>query len=155
MSVFAAFSAGALFALGLALSGMTEPARIIRFLDVTGDWDPSLAFVMGGAVCTYALLYRLIVGKLERPLVADEFHLPARAKPDAKLVIGAALFGVGWGLAGLCPGPALVALGALKREAALFVVAMAAGTFLTSLLEKPGRPGKRTAQRQSFAHDDA
>jgi len=141
--MFAAFVSGALFALGLSLSGMTEPARVIGFLDVTGAWDPSLAFVMGGAVTVFAVLYQVIVRRLAQPLVAETFHLPPRARIDAKLLVGAALFGVGWGLAGLCPGPALVALGAGKVEAALFTLAMVAGSWLASLLPQLGRARAR------------
>lgn len=154
MSMFAAFVSGALFALGLSLSGMTEPARVIGFLDITGAWDPSLAFVMGGAVSVYALLYRLIVRRLDQPLVADAFHLPTRARPDTKLLVGAALFGAGWGLAGLCPGPALVALGAGKLEAALFTLAMIAGSWLASALPRLGRAASGELTGASFANDD-
>ena len=156
MSMFAAFVAGALFALGLSLSGMTEPARVIGFLDITGEWDPSLAFVMGGAVTVYAVLYQVIVRRLAQPLVADEFHVPQRAPIDAKLVFGAALFGVGWGLAGFCPGPAVVALGAGKVEAALFVLALIAGSWVASVLPRIGRAatGAREQPGPELASDD-
>lgn len=132
MSAVVSFGAGVLFAIGLVLSGMTEPARIVRFLDVTGEWDPSLAFVMGGAILVYAPLYRLITGRLRRPLLDAAFHIPPRGPLDLRLFTGAALFGIGWGLVGLCPGPALVALGAGKREAMLFAAAMVAGSLLGS-----------------------
>jgi uncharacterized membrane protein YedE/YeeE len=153
--MFAAFVSGALFALGLSLSGMTEPARVIGFLDLTGAWDPSLAFVMAGAVSVYALLYRLIRTRTEQPLLDHEFHVPLRGRVDVKLLLGAALFGAGWGLAGLCPGPAIVALGAGKLEAALFVLAMVAGSGLTSLLTRPTRASTAGPSRRGLANDDA
>jgi uncharacterized protein len=153
MNTLAAFCAGALFALGLSLSGMTEPARIVRFLDVTGDWDPALVFVMGGAVLMYGVLYRVIVGRLERPLLAERFHVPPRAKVDGKLLLGAGLFGVGWGLAGLCPGPALVALGAGKPEAWLFTGAMVVGSWLAAWL--PDKRATAPEHAPRLVHDDA
>jgi uncharacterized membrane protein YedE/YeeE len=136
MNQLAAFAAGALFALGLVLGDMTEPARIIHFLDVAGDWDATLLFVMGGAVLTYALLFQLIRWRVQSPLLAEQFHIPRRGEVDPKLLAGAALFGVGWGLAGLCPGPALVALGAGKLEAVIFVVAMVVGSYAAAGLDR-------------------
>ncbi|MEY4510825.1 MAG: hypothetical protein RLZZ450_2947 [Pseudomonadota bacterium] len=155
MSLFAAFVSGALFALGLSLSGMTEPSRVIGFLDLSGAWDPSLAFVMGGAVTVYAILYRLIRARAEQPLLAEEFHVPLRGKVDVKLLVGATLFGAGWGLAGLCPGPAIVALGAAKPEAALFTLAMVVGSWLTSLLTRPTRARTSGLPSRALANDDA
>ncbi|HEX5658808.1 MAG TPA: YeeE/YedE family protein [Polyangiales bacterium] len=133
MRALAAALAGLLFAAGLALSGMTSPARVIGFLDVLGRWDPQLVFVMGGAVVTYAVLYRLIRKRSPQPLLDTRYHVPDNGKPDRKLVFGAALFGVGWGLMGLCPGPALVSAGAGTPEALAFVGAMAIGMLLVSL----------------------
>ena len=123
--LFLLLMAGALFGSGLAISGMTDPARVIGFLDVFGAWDPALLFVMAGAVGVYGLgmlLLRRIHG----------LKLPSAASSpiDRRLVIGAAIFGVGWGLGGFCPGPALANLGALRPEALLFVPAMAIGMFL-------------------------
>jgi uncharacterized membrane protein YedE/YeeE len=122
--LFSILIAGGLFGAGLAISGMTDPARVIGFLDVFGKWDPALAFVMAGAVGTYGIgtfaLRRLggVSGKLPT----------TRSEPiDRRLVIGAAIFGVGWGLSGFCPGPALANLGALRIEALVFVPAMAIG----------------------------
>ncbi|MGD0529469.1 MAG: DUF6691 family protein [Polyangiaceae bacterium] len=120
-------ASGALFAVGLTLAGMTDPARVIGFLDVTGAWDPSLAFVMIGAIGVHALLYRLIARR-RAPLFDTAFHPPASKKVDGKLVAGAALFGVGWGTAGYCPGPGLASL--TSAPAAVFVAAMAAGFLL-------------------------
>ena len=116
---------GSLFGSGLAISGMTDPARVIGFLDLFGAWDPALLFVMGGAVGVYGLgmpLLRRISGLKLPPTVSTPI--------DRRLVIGAAIFGVGWGLGGFCPGPALANLGAPRAEALLFVPAMAIGMFL-------------------------
>lgn len=127
-----AFGAGALFGVGLAVAGMTQPAKVMNFLDVTGAWDPSLAFVMGGALAVHALLSRLVLRRAS-PVFDTHFHLPARKDIDLPLLVGAALFGVGWGLGGYCPGPSLVSLGAADHDAALFFLAMAAGTWLAQL----------------------
>ena len=125
---------GALFGLGLAVSGMTQPAKVIGFLDVLGDWDPSLAFVMLGAIGVYATAYRALAVKMPRPLYAGRFDIPASRTIDGRLVTGAALFGIGWGLGGFCPGPALVAFGAHAAAALWFVPAMLAGMLLHRLV---------------------
>jgi uncharacterized membrane protein YedE/YeeE len=128
----AAFSSGLLFSVGLALSGMTRPSKVLGFLDVTGHWDPSLALVMAGAVSLYAAA--LWIGRrMQRPVVADGFNEPSVSRPDAPLVIGALVFGAGWALVGYCPGPAFSALGAGVPHATLFVVAMMAGTWLARI----------------------
>jgi len=132
--LLAAFASGALFAAGLVLGGMTQPAKIVGFLDVAGRWDPSLALVMGGAVATYAVAFRL-TRRRARPLLADGFVLPTRRDIDARLIAGAALFGVGWGLAGYCPGPALASLAAGAEQAVCFVAAMLIGMAIFDLLE--------------------
>ena len=129
--------AGALFGLGLAVSGMTQPAKVIGFLDVLGAWDPSLAFVMLGAIGVYTAAYRGLAVKMPRPLFAPRFSLPTLTAIDAPLLAGAAIFGVGWGLGGFCPGPALVALGAGAPAALWFVPAMVVGM----LLHRAVRPG--------------
>ena len=125
----AAFVCGLVFGLGLSLSGMIDPAKVLAFFDVAGSWDPSLAFVMGGALAVtlpgYALLRRR-----QAPVFFDRFHWPGATAIDARLLGGAALFGIGWGLVGFCPGPALAALGTLAPEAALFMAAMIAGMAL-------------------------
>jgi uncharacterized membrane protein YedE/YeeE len=118
--------AGALFGLGLAVSGMVDPAKVIGFLDVTGDWDPTLAFVMGGALLVSIPAFRLIF-KRRRPVLADDFELPTKKDVDARLLGGSALFGVGWGLSGFCPGPAVTALATGLTPVFAFVVAMIAG----------------------------
>lgn len=121
----ASFAAGALFGVGLLVSGMTKPTKVIGFLDVAGSWDPSLAFVMVGGIAVHLALYTWIVRR-PAPLVEAAFHVPTRRDIDTKLVLGAAIFGVGWGLGGFCPGPAITS--AVRGGAALaFVGAMLAG----------------------------
>ena len=120
---------GALFGVGLVISGMTQPARIAHFLDPLHGWDPSLAFVMAGAVAVYALAHA-VIRRRARPWFEPRFHVPARADIDAPLVIGAAVFGIGWGLGGLCPGPGIVAAAGGSSSALVFVLAMLAGMYL-------------------------
>jgi len=120
------FACGALFALGLGVGGMTQPSRVLAFLDLGGAWDPRLGLVMLGAIAVYAPVYRAAIRR-GRPLLAERFDLPTRRDLDARLVAGAALFGVGWGLAGLCPGPALTSLASGEPGAVVFVGAMLAG----------------------------
>ncbi len=127
--ILAALVAGALFGLGLAVSGMTDPQRILGFLDVSGDFDPALLFVLGGAVLTTLVLFRFVLRR-PSPVLAARFQIPALKQIDRPLLLGAALFGIGWGLAGYCPGPALVGLGVLSPEALWFVPAMLAGMYL-------------------------
>ncbi|MBT0669999.1 YeeE/YedE family protein [Novosphingobium profundi] len=117
---------GLLFGAGLALSGMMDPARVRGFLDVAGDWDPTLAFVMGGAVVVMALAWT-VQRAMHRPLACEEFSLPGTRLIDARLIGGAALFGVGWGLGGLCPGPAIASLAFHPAQAGVFVAAMLTG----------------------------
>lgn len=130
MSVALAAAAGVLFALGLALADMTSPARVRAFLDVGGSWDGTLAFVMAGAIAVYAPVARL-VRRRGRPWRAAQFHWPEHEAIDARLVAGAALFGVGWGLSGYCPGPALVALGTGGTGVLVFVATLIAGIAIT------------------------
>lgn len=127
-------AAGLLFAVGLAVSGMTQPAKVVGFLDVLGAWDPSLAFVMLGAVAVYLAAYRGIALKAHRPLFAERFSFPTRSDIDLPLLAGAAIFGVGWGLSGFCPGPALVSFGAGIGSARWFVPAALAGMALFNLV---------------------
>jgi uncharacterized membrane protein YedE/YeeE len=117
---------GLLFGAGLIVGGMTQPSKVIGFLDFAGDWDPSLAFVMGGAIAVYLPLLRIIT-KGSKPLFGMSFSLPTRRDIDGQLVLGAALFGIGWGLAGYCPGPAFTAVGSLAPTALLFASAMVFG----------------------------
>lgn len=122
----AAFSSGALFALGLGVAGMTKPSKVVGFLDVLGRWDASLVFVMFAAIAVYASLSR-IIGKQEAPWLESAFRLPTRHDLDADLLGGAAIFGVGWGLGGYCPGPGIVAAASGSLPAIAFVVSMLVG----------------------------
>ncbi len=140
----AGLAAGLLFGGGLAFGGMTDPAVVQGFLDIAGDWNPSLIGVMGAAVVVSFIGYRL-VRRGPRPWLAPAFHLPHEYNVDAALLLGAALFGAGWGLAGYCPGPALAALPALLPGTAQFVLAMLAGLGLVRLwrawrADQPTRP---------------
>lgn len=129
----AAFFCGGLFALGLGVSGMTEPTKVIGFLDIFGAWDFSLAFVMAGAIAVHALFYRWIIRR-PSPLFAPRFEVPQNQNIDAKLIGGAALFGIGWGMAGFCPGPAFVSLVSGKAAVLLFVVSMLFGMRLYRMM---------------------
>ena len=133
----AALFVGAIFGAGLVLSDMVNPARVQAFLDVAGPWDPTLMFVMGAALVPSALAY-LLRPKLMRPVLASHFFVPENAAPDRHLLAGAALFGIGWGIAGFCPGPALAALVLGAWQAWLFVAAMLAGMIAHRLLPAPG-----------------
>ncbi|MER8680277.1 DUF6691 family protein [Mesorhizobium sp. M1405] len=121
----AALAAGTIFGYGLALSGMLDPVRVQGFLDVSGAWDPSLAFVLGGAVAV-ATGGTAWMGQMSRPFLAETFHLPISSRIDAPLVLGSAIFGLGWGLGGFCPGPAVASL-SLGLAPVLFVALMLAG----------------------------
>ena len=131
-----AFATGMLFALGLGLGGMTQPRRVLAFLDVAGAWDPSLAFVMAGAVGVFALAWR-VAQRVRRPVFAAAFDVPARRTIDARLVAGALVFGIGWGVAGMCPGPALTSLASGEAAALVFVAAMLAGMAVHRLATAP------------------
>jgi uncharacterized membrane protein YedE/YeeE len=125
-----ALLSGALFGYGLSLSGMVDPARVLGFLDIaSGHWDPSLMFVLGGAVCV-AFIAVAIQRRLPKPALDTQFHIPERTDIDARLVGGSVLFGIGWGLAGFCPGPALSALTTGLTPVVLFIAAMIAGMLL-------------------------
>ncbi|MEX2207334.1 MAG: DUF6691 family protein [Myxococcota bacterium] len=129
MQRLAAGLCGVVFGAGLAVSGMTNPAKVLAFLDVFGRWDPTLAFVMGGALAVTAIGYTLARGR-SRPWFADAFSIPSRRDVDLRLMGGAALFGVGWGLVGLCPGPALANLSRGSGEIFVFAGAMIAAVVL-------------------------
>jgi len=128
---------GTIFGAGLTIGGMTDPARVRGFLDLFGDWDPTLAFVMGGAVLVMALAWA-IQRKMQRPAFAEGFSLPDRSDVTLRLVGGSALFGIGWGIAGLCPGPGFAALAIAPGSAAIFVAAMLAGMLAVRLMEGRG-----------------
>jgi uncharacterized membrane protein YedE/YeeE len=124
-----AFACGAVFGVGLLVSQMTNPAKVIGFLDITGAWDPSLAFVMGGALAVFGTAYLLSRRAGARPLLDARFYVPGAQGITWQLVVGSLLFGVGWGLAGFCPGPALVSAGFGDTRVWTFVAAMAVGIF--------------------------
>ncbi|MGV2495964.1 DUF6691 family protein [Pelagerythrobacter aerophilus] len=128
---------GSIFGAGLALGGMTDPARVRGFLDIFGDWDPTLAFVMGGAVLVMVVAWQ-IQPRLTQPLFGGGFNLPGTQDLTPRLIGGSALFGIGWGVAGLCPGPGIAALVIEPVSAAIFVVAMLAGMVLVRLFERNG-----------------
>jgi uncharacterized membrane protein YedE/YeeE len=146
LRIFAAFACGLLFGVGLAISGMMNPARVIGFLDVAGDWDPTLVFVMGGALLVTVPAYRIILGR-RRPVLAGNFSLPTKANLDAPLIWGSALFGVGWGLVGFCPGPAVAAVVTGLPAVLVFVAAMLAGMALHAWIsgERQVRKGSSDA----------
>lgn len=149
---FAALVAGYLFAWGLGISGMTKPSKVLGFLDVFGAWDPALAFVMIGAVTVAAVLYRLSL-RLKKPACAASFTIPTNRRIDARLVTGAAVFGVGWGLAGYCPGPALVTLTTGNPGVVVFVGAMITGMLVHPLFEKLlASNGSRAEPKEARLH---
>ena len=126
MSFLVNLGLGLLFGVGLVVSGMADPAKVLNFLDLFGTWDPSLAFVMGGAVLVAFLGYRLVLRR-HRPVAGETFHLPGRKDVDGRILVGPAIFGIGWGLGGFCPGPALTALGLGATGTLAFVPAMILG----------------------------
>ncbi len=136
-SNIAAFICGILFSIGLGISGMTQPQKVIGFLDVLGEWDPSLVFVMGGAVISYLLLQLMIQRRFSKPMLGKTFQIPSRKDLDRSLIFGALLFGMGWGLGGYCPGPAITTLGSGSLNAVLFMVAMAMGMLLADRVISP------------------
>ncbi|MDF0583710.1 DUF6691 family protein [Bradyrhizobium yuanmingense] len=137
MAILVQFAIGLIFGLGLIISGMSDPAKVLNFLDVAGipagTWDASLAFVMAGAVAVTFVGFSRVL-KLPRPFFADRFYLPTRRDIDPRIVAGPAIFGVGWGLVGFCPGPALTALGFGSLSAVIFVLAMCAGMVLARFI---------------------
>lgn len=142
--LLAAFSGGLVFALGLGISGMTDADKVLGFLNLAGDWDPSLAFVMAGAIGVHLVLYKRIIRR-QSPIFDGSFHIPSRRDITPQLVGGAALFGVGWGLGGFCPGPGLVSLSGLGSSAAVFVVFMLSGMGLQKLVHRP-KPARATQE---------
>lgn len=136
MSLVSPFLAGLLFGLGLCLSGMTNPRKVLGFLDLAGAWDPSLALVMVGAIAVAFIAFR-VAGRRPASFSRRPFQFPASGAIDARLFSGSLLFGMGWGLVGFCPGPAIVNLGYLEWRAALFVLAMAAGMALHAAITTP------------------
>lgn len=132
----AALIAGLLFGAGIALSGMINPAKVLNFFDVAGTWDPSLAFVMGGGLAVAALGYRILFGAREKPFFAERFQLPTRSDLDPQLIGGAAVFGIGWGIAGFCPGAAIPALGLGYSDTIVFLASLIAGILVAKSLKR-------------------
>ena len=135
MHAASAFAAGLLFGLGLIVSGMTDPSKVIGFLDLAGQWDPSLAFVMAGAILVGVVAYHF-AQKRAAPLLGGAMPPPAARDLDRRLVLGSTIFGIGWGLAGFCPGPALVSLGSGQDKAVVFTLAMLAGMAIYEAVER-------------------
>lgn len=132
-NAFIALLSGLIFGAGLALSGMTDPKRVRSFLDVFGDWDPTLAFVMGGAIIVMALAW-LIQKRITKPLAANSFSLPSTDNIDPKLIGGASIFGIGWGVAGLCPGPAIATFAINPKDALIFGFSLLIGMAIYSVI---------------------
>jgi uncharacterized protein len=133
MSLVYSLLAGVIFGAGLAVSDMVNPARVLNFLDFAGHWDPTLMFVMAGGLGVAALGYRLVLRR-SSPVLGEKFYLPAQQQIDLRLVGGSALFGIGWGLAGICPGPAFADLVTLQPKVLLFVAAMLVGMIAARIL---------------------
>lgn len=138
------FAVGLLFGWGLIISGMTDPAKVVGFLDLAGSWDPSLAFVMGGAIAVGVVAFGL-AKKRTTTFLGGVLRLPTASDIDRRLIVGSLLFGAGWGLAGFCPGPAIVSVGAGHDKAVVFVLAMVAGMALFELFERFQRTRSVTA----------
>ncbi len=145
MKLLAAFVSGLLFATGLVLSGMTQPSYVVGFLDFFGNWKPQLLFVMIGALTVYALVSHLVL-KRPLPLFNDAFDRPVSNKIDARLIAGAVIFGIGWGLSGVCPGPAVVAFTTGAREAIIALTSIVAGIIIYRFVTRPanGAPDEPT-----------
>ena len=142
MKLLAAYAVGLLFGLGIAISGMGNPAKVINFFDLAGTWDPSLMFVMGGALLTTFIGYRLAWGR-GAPVLGGAFQLPTKQDIDARLIGGSAIFGIGWGIAGFCPGGSLPMLGTGRWEVFVFTGALIAGILVAKLVQRSGAGANR------------
>ena len=131
----AALVVGFVFAIGLGISGMTQPQKVVGFLDLFGNWDPSLIFVMVGGIIVHFVTYKLI-RKRKSPLLSTDWHVPTKKEITPALVIGSLLFGIGWGLGGFCPGPAVTSLASFEAKPFIFVMSMLVGMFLFRLVDK-------------------
>jgi uncharacterized protein len=148
MRILISAIAGLVFGLGLIISGMADPAKVQNFLDLFGNWNPSLAYVMLGAIAVTFVGYRLAFGR-NTPLLADAFSLPSKTDIDVRLLAGAGLFGIGWGLSGFCPGPAIVSLPLLATGTLVFVPAMVVGMLLARALQNTPRRSEERAEAAS------
>lgn len=144
MRILSALLVGLVFGVGIAISGMINPAKVLNFFDVAGTWDPSLIFVMGGALITTFIGYRVVL-KRPAPLIEPRFSLPTNTVIDARLIGGSAIFGLGWGIAGFCPGAAIPALGSGKVEVMVFVAALLAGIWVAKFIQTKQADRKLTA----------
>jgi len=131
----AALVVGFIFAMGLGFSGMTQPQKVVGFLDLFGKWDPSLIFVMIGAIAVHLVTYKL-TRKLHKPLLESLWYVPTKTEITPSLVVGSVLFGIGWGLGGFCPGPAVTSLASFEARPFIFVMSMVAGMYLFKLIDK-------------------
>jgi hypothetical protein len=156
MNAVSAFAVGLVFGVGLIISGMTDPSKVIGFLDLAGAWDPSLAFVMGGAVLVGVVAFRF-ARKRTASFLGGAMHLPTARHIDRELILGSLVFGVGWGLAGYCPGPAVVALGGGQDKAVVFAIAMLAGMALFEAVDRVfhARRRRRVPRDRSDVAGDA
>ena len=134
MKLILSYIAGLIFGLGISISGMANPAKVLNFFDVAGSWDPSLAFVMGGALMVTAIGYRLVMRRAA-PACDTQFHVPGNRQLDARLLGGSLVFGIGWGIAGFCPGGALPAIGTGRIEVLVFVAALIIGILIAKTLQ--------------------
>jgi uncharacterized membrane protein YedE/YeeE len=144
MKLIATYLIGLVFGTGIAISGMANPAKVLNFFDIVGTWDPSLIFVMGGALVTTFIGYKLVFGRTA-PVFESGFSVPTNRTIDARLIGGSAVFGIGWGIAGFCPGGALPALGTGRWEVFAFTAALIAGIFLAKFIQSTGTPKAQTA----------
>ena len=150
MTLFTAFLSGLVFGIGLIVAGMADPAKVKGFLDLAGNWDPSLALVMAGAIGVGVFAFRVAHNRMET-MLGVELKLPRNVHIDRRLVLGSVLFGTGWGIGGFCPGPGIVAVGAGEGKAVLFVLAMIAGMAVFELLEKRSARARAAAQANAAA----
>lgn len=151
--IVSAFLIGGLFGLGIVIAGMANPAKVLNFFDIAGTWDPSLAFVMGGGLAVAFVGYRLVLGRRARPVFEQAFSLPTKRQIDRELVGGAAVFGIGWGIAGFCPGGAIPALGLGYSQTVFFVAAMVAGIFIGRAIRTRLASSTKPAQGAAVAAD--
>ena len=148
MQIVMALVSGLIFGLGLILSGMTDPSKVIGFLDLAGNWNPSLALVMGGAISVGYFAFRL-AAKRQKAILGEVMRIPTATKIDRRLVLGGLTFGIGWGLAGYCPGPALASLAVGRFEPFLFVLAMLGGMAIFEMLERFSAANQQRAEKLS------
>ncbi|KGJ95809.1 YeeE/YedE family protein [Thalassotalea sp. ND16A] len=136
MNNLIALICGLVFGFGLTIAQMVNPNKVLNFLDLFGYWDASLAVVMGGGVITYIIGYQLFITKMKKPLLAEIFNLPTNAVIDKKLIIGSTIFGIGWGIAGICPGPAIANITAANEKILVFILLMVVGMLLAQKIKK-------------------